>query len=69
MNHSFVFLSAGTQITAAEKACKEAIEALNNLQTPPEPTETEDQTPQLASFLTSGPNSLESPHLQPAAAR
>ena len=51
------FQRLSRQVNTAEKTHKEALEQLRSVQTPPEPTETKDQTEQLASFLTSGPAS------------
>jgi hypothetical protein len=56
-----IFLRLHRQINAAEKAHKEALEELKSLQPPPEPTETKDETAQLASFLTSVPEALPTP--------
>ena len=52
---STIFLRLQRRITAAEKAYKEAIAEITRLQPPPEPQQTEEKTPQLASFLTSTP--------------
>ena len=54
------------QVHTVEKAHKEALEQLKDLQTPPEPAETNDQTEQLASFLTSVPPASEASHNPPA---
>jgi len=55
------FLRLHRQVKAVEKAHGEALEQLKSFEIPTEPAETKDQTQQLASFLSSPENPLESP--------
>ena len=54
------------QVATVEKAHKEALAQLKDLQIPPEPLETNEQTEQLASFLTSPTPASEASHNSPA---